>query len=766
MQRIRRAAVIGAGTMGSQIASVIANAGTKVLLLDIVPKGANDRDVLAKEAIEKLKSSRRQVSSKDLALIQPGNMEDNLDNITEADWVIECVPEDAHVKHDTYEKVGQYLQQGAVISSNTSTIPLYKLKEGLDPKLRKQLCIAHFFNPPDQAPLLELVADQDNDPRAIKLLTGFADRMLGRNVIPAKDTPGFIGNRIGIFWMLCAFEEAKRKNIPIEVADAVLNGAFGFPRTGVFALADLIGLRLIPEMARSLCALLPGNDAFCQFKEGLKLVQEVIDKNPGGHSGFYRKLEDGGEQVFDLQNGEYRNRKKAGMEIEHWHEFLTQDSQESRFALHVLTQMLSYTVHIAPDIADSILNIDAVMRDGYGWKYGPFEMMDRLGPSWLIEQMEREHLHAPALLKEAEAKGFYRIRPGKGVQYLSFDGRYRKWSTGKGKWMLALKTAGTKPLMENMAARLWDIGNEIVCCEFTTKIGVIDERVLDLLADATETVERSFAGLVIGHDGKHFSAGLDLQVIVKSAETNDWKRVENILKQGQNCMLRIKYAKVPVIAAIYGYTLGGACELALHCSATQAHASTRMGLVETGVGVIPAWGGATELLLRTVRQSGKDSNKIVKQGVIAFRQIAEAQETSGAKDAFAKGFLNKPSRITASRERLLPDAKTLCLKLSQNYKPRERQPVEVPVKALHERFLQEINAMSQDTPLITPHRRKVLEVLAGVLSSYRAARTTGYSDTGWSMLTEQQILHSTRDAFMELVQTKETMNMIRKIVAG
>ncbi len=749
---IRRTAVIGAGTMGRQIAAMIAGSNTPVLLLDIVPKGANDRDKLAKEALRQLRESNTITSEEKAALIQPGNVEDDLDKLADMDWVIECVPEREDTKRETYAKAGQYLGRQALLSSNTSTIPLRTLRRGLPAHLQRRLCITHFFNPPAKMPLMELVTDQDNAPEALAALTRFADEKLGRNVIPASDSPGFIANRIGFFWLLCAMEESRKENVEMAMADAVMNGAFGFPKTGVFGLADLIGLTLIPEIARSMRRLLPPDDAFCQLTAGLKLIEE--------------RLQEGRKKFYDKKS------ETPELDIRHWHGFLAENTAESRFARRTLTRTLEYAAAVAPSVADHILDVDAAMRDGYGWEYGPFEMMDRLGVSWLIEHMRKQDMHVPVLLKQAEVQGFYRTKPGGGREHLGFSGRYLPQRPGKKKWTLALVTAGKKPLLQNTSAELHDIGDGIACfAPIKGKMHVIDEEALALLVQAVELAESDFNGLIIGHDGRHFSAGVDLSQIIMYARARQWSRIEALLKQGQDCMLRIRQAKMPVVGAISGYTLGGGCELVLHCAAIQAHTSTRIGLVETDIGVIPAWGGTKEHLLRAIEQGSGDTEAISKHLRESFRRIARARKSLDADDAFTQGFLREPSQTTANRERLLPDAKALCLNIGRNYTPGTERTIEAPVETLSRCLKEEVMALTErEQPGMTQHRHRVLEQLAEVLSGRAAVKAQQQMlrqeppRAGWDTFSETMVLQAERKAFMTLVQEKEALEKIEAIL--
>lgn len=750
---IQCTAVIGAGTMGSQIAAVIVGSNTPVLLLDIASGDTSERSAVSKRAIEKLNN---QLSKQKIALIQSGNMEDDLDKLKDVDWVIECTPEKLETKRDLYEKVGQYIKSTALISSTTSTIPLSELKKDLNDTLQGQLFISHFFNPPSKMPLLELVADEYNNTNAIASFTRFADRNLGRNVIFVKDTLGFIANRIGVFWLLCAMEEARKEGLDMKTADAVMNGAFGFPKTGIFALADLIGLKLISEISESICRFLSKEDPFCQL-EGLTIIKERLQSGADS-AGFY--------------HGKDKS-KSSPVSIEHWHEFLDKNKPESRFAKNVLVRMLGYTANVTSVIADRILQVDAAMRDGYGWGYGPFEMIDRLGSAWLAEHMIDQGMSPQTFLKQAGMGGsFYRIREGIGKEYLGFSGRYRIQKPEKDKWTLALLTAGKKPLLHNTSAELYDIGDGIVCFSLTKgKMHVIDEAALDLLQQTVEKAETEFKGIIIGHDGRNFSAGLDLHIILESIENFQYNRIGQILQQGQHCFMSVKQSKVPVVAAICGYTLGGGCELAMYCTAVQAYSDTHIGLVETDIGVIPAWGGTKEYLLRAVKRGGDDADMIIQNLTNAFRHIANAKKSINADDAFSMGILDASSRISVNRERLLPAAKSLCLELAVDYVPKSELVIEAPVELLYRSLEHEITeCIQQEHPSMTQHRCKTLKTLADVLSGKSAVKVAQQTMTqepqraGWDKFLESMVMQSERKAFIELVQEKEVLEKIKSVL--
>jgi 3-hydroxyacyl-CoA dehydrogenase len=764
---VKKVAVLGAGTMGSQIAALVANSGAKVILLDVVPKNGRDRTKLAKEAVENLKNSKS-LSSKDKAYnIEPANMEDDLDKLKDADWIVECVPEDEGVKHETYQKIAPHLKEDVIVSSNTSAIPLRELKQGLDENLQSKLCLTHFFNPPDKMALLEVVADRHNDVQALRRIEDFADHALGKHIVKAEDTPGLIANRIGIYWIICGLQEAKTHGISIEMADKVMNGAFGFPKTGIFRLMDLIGLKLIPDIAESMIQYLDEDDDFKCMYDGVPVIQERIEQGYTGEKkgGFYRE-EGNRKQVFDLESGEYRDTEQPEIEIgEVWQAFLEKDVPESRFACAVLRRTLAYAAKVAPHIAADIRSIDSAMREGYNWEKGPFEMMDRLGAEWLIQQLNERGEDVPELLRRSKNKGFYREQEGHGKEYLTFAGDFQRIERQEGKWGLEFLVAGQKPVLQGDSAKLWDIGDGIGCFSLTKgKMRVLDEQALDLLDQSIDRVQKEFKGLVIGHDGKNFSAGFDLKIVLEGAEKNQWKRVDAILRQGQEVLLKLKRSPFPAVAAVSGYALGGGCEIAMQADAVQAHRGARIGLVETSIGVIPAWGGATESLRRAVRRAGGDLEKLKEEILSVFRLIAAGKKSDNAEHAFALGILEKPSRITMNRERLLPDAKALCLDLTEDYAVADYGAIRLPVESTREMLLEEVERMKEQEK-ITAHRARVLGRLADCLSGHAALenmheRGQQEPKADWDELDDKQILETTREAFIQLVRTEEAQRVI------
>lgn len=681
---IRRAAVIGAGVMGSGIAAHIANAGVPVDLLD-VPAKQGPRDAIAAGAIERLlKTDPAPLMSRDNArLIRPGNIEDDLDRLKEADWIVEAVVEKLEIKHSLYAKLAGIVKASAILSSNTSTISRQRLVEGMPEGLAGRFAITHFFNPPRYLRLLEIVSPPGAHSEAIRALAEFADRRLGKSVVWCKDTPGFIANRIGAFWIQGAAVGAVDAGLTVEEADAVMGRPLGIPKTGIFGLLDLVGLDLQPHVDASLAAQLPKDDPYQALRRDWPLFDKMIAEGYTGRKGkggFYRLLRDGEEkrlEAVDLKTGQYRPKQEARLEsvaaakaglkalVEH-------PDKGGRYAWFVLAGLLSYAARVAPEIADDIAAIDGAMRNGYNWRYGPFELIDRMGARYFAERLASEKRPVPPLLaKAAEAGAFYREAEGR-LEQLGFDGVYRPVERPAGVLLLSDIKRRSKPLAANGSASLWDIGDGVACLEFHSKMNSLDPDTMQLLRQTLDIVaKRKLKALVIHNEGENFSVGLNLGLALFSANLAMWPMIEDMVQTGQQAYKAVKYAAFPVVGAPSGMALGGGCEILLHCAAIVAHAESYIGLVEAGVGIVPGWGGCKELLARaTAHPKGHGPMPPVAQ---AFETISTAKVGRSAFESKELGFLgggDEPrDEIVMNRDRLLAAAKAKALALAEGYQP-------------------------------------------------------------------------------------------------
>jgi len=785
MTQIRKVAVLGSGVMGSGIAAHFANAGIPVLLLDIVPKDATNRNMLTEGAIEKcLKASPAPFAHKNCAkLVTAGNLEDDLDKLADVDWIVEVVLEDLTVKQKVYRTIDAVRKDGCIVSSNTSTLPLQSLTEGLSERFQRDFLITHFFNPPRYMRLLEVTGGKHTNPAIIAQIEEFADKVLGKGVVRVKDTPGFIANRIGVYWLMVGMLEAIKQGIAVEDADAVMGKPLGIPKTGVFGLFDLIGIDLMPLIAKAMMGTLPADDRFRTMYAEPELVKKMIaDGYTGrkGKGGFFRLNTEGGKkskEVINLVTGEYAKEKKStlasveaakgGLQA-----MLAVGDAGSVYAHKVLVHTLHYAASLIPQISDDIRSVDEAMRLGYNWKYGPFELIDRLGvkgqfsgAQWLAKMCAQEGLSVPDILTSAGDKPLYH-EDEKAVHQWMLQGDYVPIVTPKANWLIKDSTRGAKPVAKNGSARLWDLGDGVLGFEATSKMNSIDPDLLGMFQKSLDVVKGGFKGLVISSDADQFSVGANLGFFMYVGNLAAWPTLSGVIKQGQDTYMALRYAPFPVVAGVSGMALGGGCEMVLHCDAVAAHLETYAGLVEAGVGVIPAWGGCKELLFRydalakrVAQQAANDEKPeaLMAQGPMptitkVFEQIAMAKVSASALEAQEMLVVNAKSRVVMNRTRVLSDAKALCLELAEGYAAPEPTTIRLPgesAKVALEMAIEGFVASGK----ASPHDAVVARHLAVVLSG----GNTDITDE----LTEQDVLNLEHDMFMELVKTKPTLDRIQ-----
>ena len=685
---IQKVGVIGAGVMGASIAAHITNAGIPVTLLDIVPEGASNRNTITEGAVKKLLEAEPAafMDKANAKLISTGNIEDDLPKLADADWVIEAVLENLQIKQSLYQKLEAVCKPDCLISSNTSTLPLALLTKDMSDSFKRRFMITHFFNPPRYMRLLELISSSVTKPELVTAVSQFADIKLGKNCVTCKDTPGFIGNRIGIYWLLYGLLDAIDHGITVEQADGIMPN-FGIPKTGIFGLLDLVGLDLIPPILKGMKLALSPQDAFHEVNRLPEIVQKMIaDGYTGrkGKGGFYRLNKVGGARVKEsikLASGEYtvsekadlralKEAQKAGLQA-----LLSNPDPVAQYAWRVLSNTIVYAASLIPEISDDITGIDAAMRDGYNWQYGPFEMLDLIGVPWFVNKLNSENRSVPALL--AKKANLYSTASGK-LEFADLAGTYQPVQRAEGVSLLSDLKRQTKPILSNPSASLWDIGDGVACLEFHSKMNTLDMDSMALINQSIDKVSKDFKALVIHNEAENFSAGANLGLLMKAIHESDWAAVEGLIKQGQQTYHRLKYAPFPVVAAPSGLALGGGCEILLHCDAVQAYAELYMGLVEVGVGLIPGWGGCKEYLRRCLqlKRPGGPIPPVVK----AFQTIGLASVSKSAFDAKELLYLSKEDGITMNKNRLLADAKTKALSLSQAYKQPEPFAYQLPGK--------------------------------------------------------------------------------------
>ncbi|WP_292964727.1 3-hydroxyacyl-CoA dehydrogenase/enoyl-CoA hydratase family protein [Novosphingobium sp. UBA1939] len=761
---VKKVCVIGAGTMGAGIAAQVANAGIPVLLLDIV-RDPDDRNAVAAGAVAKmLKTDPAPFMSKAAAkLVETGNIEDDLAKIADCDWIVEAIVERLDLKHGLYEKIEAHRRPDAAVSSNTSTIPLGQLIEGRSEGFRSHFLITHFFNPPRYMRLLEIVTGAESDTALVERIADFADRTLGKSVVRAKDTPGFIANRIGTFWIQAALNAAFDLGITVEQADAIAGKPMGVPKTGVFGLVDLVGIDLMPYLQKSLTSTLPADDPYQAIARPAPLIDRMIaDGYTGrkGKGGFYRLNRDAGKrkEAIDLSTGDYRPAIKApsvsgAAGKGDLAALIALPGEAGAYAWAILGATLSYAASLVPEIADDIVGVDTAMKLGYNWKFGPFELIDKIGAAKLTERLAAEGRPVPALLTLAGDRSFYRVENGK-RQYLGLDGDYHDVVRPEGVLLLEDIKLSSQPLIKNGSAALWDIGDGVVAFEFTGKMNALDGDVMALIGKAIPLVQEKYKALVVYNEGSNFSAGANLGLALFALNIAAWGEIEKLVAGGQEAYKALKYAPFPVVSAPSGMALGGGCEILLNSDAVQAHAESYIGLVECGVGLIPGWGGCGEMLDRW-RQNPALPKGPMPSVAKVFETVSTATVAKSAAEAKEYGFLRPGDGITMNRDRLLSDAKSKALALVEGYAP--PAPPEFRLPGAGGKVALELAVEGfQARGLATSYDGVVSGALADVLSG-------GEKDL-IDIVSEADLLALERKAFMQLVRDPRTQARVEQML--
>lgn len=793
MTEIKKVAVIGAGVMGSGIAAQITNAGVPVLLLDIVPKDAEDRNAIAKGAVQKMLKSDPApfMVKRNAKLIECGNLDDDLDKLKDCDWIVEVVLEDLDIKHQTYEKIAKHRKKGSIVSSNTSTIQLAKLIEGMDKDMLKNFMITHFFNPVRYMRLLEVIKGDATNKDAVKTISEFCDVRLGKTVVECHDTPGFIVNRILTFWMQKAVNVALDKDVPIEVADAVLSKPIGVPKTGVFGLVDLVGVDLMPYLSKSLLANLPDEDEYRSISRDIPFINKMIDAGYTGRKGkggFYRLNPDNPKAKekqavnfkadgFD-ENKEYRKANKPSLPSvdagkKGMRAVFESSDQGGAYAKEVMVHTLAYAASLVPQIADTVYDVDRAMQMGCNWKMGPFEMIDQLGAAWLASEIETAGLAVPELLSQIGEESFYKIEDGQ-KHFYGTDGQYHRVIRSEGVLLLEDIKLKSKPLHKASSACLWDIGDGVICLEFTGKMNALDETVFETIHKAIDLIgdgQGEYKALVVYNEGSHFSAGANLGLAIFAMNIGLFPQIEEMVSGGQKAYMALKHAPFPVVSAPSGFAFGGGCEILLHSDHVQLHAETYTGLVEVGVGLIPGWGGCKELVLRYQEKEAAKYAKATGGQKLWFSPdktpmgaIRKAFEIIGVATVAKSGpeakdiYFRDSDDVTMNRDRLLFDAKQKALELVEGYEaPRKRDDIRLPGPSGKMALDLAVDDLKRSGKA-TPYDVTVSAALARVL--------TGGDKADWTEpMNDNDLLKLELDEFMKLVRHEGTMQRIEHMLA-
>jgi len=779
--------------MGARIAAHFANAGLPCVLLDIVPPDLKpdappgDRNRLARNGLEAAKKSRPAAFfSANLAdRISIGNFEDDLARCAEADWIIEVVAEDLEIKRKLLSRVAQFRKPGAIITTNTSGLPVRLIAEGLPDEFQQHWAGTHFFNPPRYLKLVEVIPGPKTSSQVIETLSDFCDRRLGKGVVISKDTPNFIANRIGTFSVLNALRLMKQLDMTVEEVDACTGPAVGWPKSATFRTTDIVGLDVLCHVVRNIYETAPDDESRERYKVPA-LVEEMIKRGWLGEKtgqGFYKKVKGEGEKeilTLDVNTMEYRARQKArfasiesGKAIEDTRQRLRalvgpvmegqKGDKAQQFLWNAISETCLYAARRVPGISDNLADVDRALRWGFGWELGPFEMVDALGLGAFAAQVRREGREIPALIEKALASGrgsFYQSEKGE-TRVFDLAAGSKKVEEPAGILILkSLKEAG-REVERNSGASLVDLGDGVVCCEFHAKMNAIGADLISMIHKGLKRLETDFDAMVIANQAANFSVGANLMLVLVGAQEQEWDELHLAVKQFQNVNLAIKYAKKPVVAAPQGMALGGGCEISLHAARIHSAAEAYVGLVEAGVGLIPGGGGSKEMLVRANEHAagGEDLDLFHALKPI-FETVAMARVGTSAEECRELGYFRREDRYSMNTQRLVADAKETALGLLRSgWKPAAASWQEgaqtTQVKVLGEQFLAGAKLaihMLVRGGYASEHDAVVARKLANILA--------GGALTSPQKVSEQYVLDLEREAFVSLLGEKKTQERI------
>ena len=793
-RRIEKAVVLGAGTMGSRIAAHFANAGLPCVLLDIVPPNlpadapAAERNKIARAGLEAAKKSKPAAffTAALADKISIGNFEDDLARCAEADWIIEVVAENLEIKRKLLARVAQFRKPGAIVTTNTSGLPVHLIADGMSEEFQQHWAGTHFFNPPRYLKLVEVIPGPKTSGDVVATLSDFCGRRLGKGVVIAKDTPNFIANRIGTYSMLNALRLMESLDMTVEEVDACTGPAVGWPKSATFRTADIVGLDVLVHVVKNIYETAPNDESRERYKVPA-MVEEMTRRGWLGDKtgqGFYKKVRGEGEKeilTLDVKTMEYRPRQKVrfgslemGKAIEETRERLRalvgpllegqKGDKAQQFIWGGLSEMCLYAAGRVPEISDSVVNVDRAMRWGFGWELGPFEIMDAIGVQAFAAQVKKEGRAVAPVIEKVLAsgrKGFYESEKGSATVFDICAGGTKKVEEPKGVIILkSLKEAG-REIEKNSGASLVDLGDGVVCCEFHAKMNAIGADLIAMIHKGLKRLEADFDAMVIANQAVNFSVGANLMLVLVAAQEQEWDELHIAVKQFQNVNLAIKYAPKPVVAAPQGMALGGGCEVSLHGARIQAAAEAYIGLVETGVGLIPGGGGTKEMLIRANEHAAGGEDLVVCHAVKPiFETIAMAKVGTSAEECRELGYLRREDGVSMNRDRLVADAKEAALALARGgYKRAAANWQEgaqtTQIKVLGEQFLAGAKLaihMMVRGGYASEYDAHVGRKLANILA--------GGPLTAPQMVSEQYVLDLEREAFVSLCGEKKTQERI------
>ena len=780
--------------MGSRIAAHFANAGLPCILLDIVPPNlpadapAGERNKIVRAGLDAAKKSKPAAffSAALAEKIAVGNFDDDLARCAEADWIIEVVAENLEIKRKLLARVAQFRKPGAIVTTNTSGLPVHLIAEGMPEEFQQHWAGTHFFNPPRYLKLVEVIPGPKTSKEVVDSLSEFCDRRLGKGVVVAKDTPNFIANRIGTFSMLNALRLMGSLGMTVEEVDACTGPAVGWPKSATFRTADIVGLDVLVHVVKNIYETAPNDESRESYKVPA-LVEEMVKRGWLGDKtgqGFYKKVKGEGEKeilTLDVNTLEYRARQKArfaslemGKAIEDTRDRLRalvssvlegqKGDKAQQFLWGSLSEMCLYAARRVPEISDNVVDVDRALRWGFAWELGPFEIMDAIGVKAFAGQVQKEGRTLPPVIERILAsgrKGFYESEKGTTTVFDIGSGTSKKVEEPKGVIILkSLKDAG-REVERNSGASLIDLGDGVVCCEFHAKMNAIGADLIAMLHKGLKRLETDFDAMVIANQAVNFSVGANLMLVLVGAQEQEWDELHMAVKQFQNINLAIKYAPKPVVAAPQGLALGGGCEVSLHAARIQAAAEAYIGLVEAGVGLIPGGGGTKEMMIRANEHAaGGEDLDLFHALKPVFEAIAMAKVGTSAEECRDLGYLRREDGVSMNRDRLVADAKEAALALVRGgYKPLAATWQEgaqtTQIRVLGEQFLAGAKLaihMMLRGGYASEYDAHVGRKLASILA--------GGPLTSPQMVSEQYVLDLEREAFVSLCGEKRTQERI------
>jgi len=788
-KRVERVAVVGAGVMGAAIAAHFANAQFSVDLLDIVPKDLTPEEkakgrslthplVRNRIVARGLETARR---NKPTAFFLPewlnhvrqGNLEDDFARLAEADWIIEAVTENLEIKTSLLKRIDAIRKSGTITSTNTSGIPINSLASGLSPDFRHHWLGTHFFNPPRYMKLLEIIPGVETEPWVLETVSSIGDLRLGKGIVVCKDTPNFIANRVGTFGLQHVLLVMQQDGYSIDEVDQLTGPAIGRPKSATFRTLDIVGLDTFAHVTRNIYQNAPDDEQRELFKVP-GFIEAMLAKNLLGDKsgqGFYKKVGKGEIQALNLSSMEYGRRTKGkfpslemGKSINDLSERLraltSATDRAGSFLWKTLSATLVYSANRVPEISDDIVSVDNAMKWGFNWELGPFETWDALGVESVVRRLEKDHQPVPELVREvlsSATKTFYGRTAGKTTYFDVSSKQQEAISYPEGILFLSQLKEQGKVIKKNAGASLIDLGDGVACVEFHSKMNTIGGDTIQMIHEGLKVAREGFCGLVIGNQGQNFSVGANLMLILLEAQEQNWEEIDGMIRAFQRCTRAIKYSSLPVVVAPFGMALGGGCEISLHGGRLQASAETYIGLVELGVGLIPAGGGTKEMLVRSLERAGKDlENDLFPHLSQAFETIALGKVSGSSHEAEVLGLLRSGDGVSMNRDRLIADAKAQVLRMAAaGY----QKPEPAKVFALGNRGLATLKIGMHQMKrggFISEHDFAIGSKLAFILC--------GGDCNSIQEVREETILDLEREAFLSLCGERKTLERIQHML--